>query len=69
MERPIQAVKPLASDPVLSVLGQQAPILQELWAIKAQINKDAQFSVNVRCKQVQGLNWKVACARLGLAAK
>jgi hypothetical protein len=51
----------------LSVLGKRDPILQELWAIKAQINKDAQYSVEVRSKQVKGLDWAVARARVGLA--
>jgi hypothetical protein len=43
--------------------------LQELWAIKAQINKEAQYKVEIRFKQVQGLDWAAARARLGLAAK
>jgi len=59
----------LTPDPILSVWGQQDPILQELWAIKAQINKEAQYNVDVRLKQVQGFDWAVARARLGLAAK
>jgi hypothetical protein len=51
-----------------SVLGQHDPLLQELWAIKAQINKDAQYSVDIRFKQLQEINWQVARSRLKNAA-
>jgi hypothetical protein len=47
-------------------LGKQDPILQELWAVKAQLNKDAHYSVKERSKQVRGLNWATARARLGM---
>jgi hypothetical protein len=65
----MQAATALMPSSIFTVLGQQDPILQELWAIKAKINKDSQFSVDIRCKQVQGLTWKVARARLGVAER
>jgi hypothetical protein len=51
---------------IISVLGKNDPILQELWALKAQLNKDAQYNVEVRSKQVKGLDWAAARARVGL---
>jgi hypothetical protein len=69
MERSTQSANLLTPEPFFSVLGQHDPLLQELWAIKAQINKDAQYSVDIRFKQLQGMNWEVARSRLENAAR
>jgi hypothetical protein len=63
MERPAEQLK---SDNTFALLGKQDPILQELWAIKAQINKDAHYNIEERRKQVQGLTLASARAKLGL---
>lgn len=65
MERTAEQLK---SDNAFALLGKQDPILQELWAIKAQINKDAHYSVEERRKQVQGLTLASARAKLGLVS-
>ena len=65
MERTEEQLK---SDSAFALLGKQDPILQELWAIKAQINKDAHYSVEERRKQVQGLTLAGARAKLGLVS-
>lgn len=49
------------------LLGKKDPILQELWAIKAQLNKDSHYSVHERRKQVQGLSMAAARLQLGMA--
>jgi len=69
MERSDQPANFLTPELFSSVLGQHDPLLQELWAIKAQINKDAQYSVDVRFKQLQGISWEVVRSRLENAAR
>ncbi|MCF8210921.1 MAG: hypothetical protein K9K38_16210 [Rhodoferax sp.] len=69
MERLTPPANLLTPESFTSVLGQHDPLLQELWAIKAQINKDAQYSVDIRFKQLQGMNWEVARSRLENAAR
>jgi hypothetical protein len=55
MEQPLnQKNLPVSIEPY-TVLGKDDPLLQELWAIKAEINKAAHYSVQQRRRQVEGL--------------
>ena len=47
-------------------IGKDDPILQELWAIKRQINRDAHYSVKERSKQLEGFSIEAARERVGL---
>ena len=47
-------------------IGKHDPILQELWAIKSQINRDAHYSVKERARQLDGFSIEVARQRVGL---
>ncbi len=42
-------------------IGKHDPILQELWDIKSNINRDAHYSVKERSKQLEGFT--IAAAR------
>lgn len=47
-------------------IGKNDPILQELWEIKRQINRDANFSVKERSKQLEGFTIETARRQAGL---
>ena len=47
-------------------IGKHDPILQELWAIKSQINRDAHYSVKERSRQLEGFTIEAARQRVGL---
>jgi hypothetical protein len=47
-------------------IGKHDPILQELWEIKSQINRDAHYSVRERSRQLDGLTFETARQRVGL---
>ncbi len=41
-------------------IGKNDPILQELWATKSLINRDAHYSVKERMMQLEGLTFETA---------
>jgi hypothetical protein len=47
-------------------IGKYDPILQELWEIKSQINRDAHYSVKERSRQLDGFTFETARQRVGL---
>jgi hypothetical protein len=47
-------------------IGKDDPILQELWAIKSQINREAHYNVKERSKQLEGFTMETARQRVGL---
>lgn len=47
-------------------IGKHDPILQELWEIKSQINRDAHYSVKERSRQLEGFTIEAARQRVGL---
>ena len=49
-------------------IGKHDPILQELWEIKSQINRDAHYSVKERSKQLEGFTIETARQQAGLRA-
>ncbi len=50
-------------------IGKNDPILQELWEIKGQINRDANYSVRERSRQLEGFTFETARQRIGLFTK
>ena len=49
-------------------IGKHDPILQELWDIKSQINRDAHYSVKERSKQLEGFTIETARQQADLRA-
>jgi hypothetical protein len=49
-------------------IGKHDPILQELWEIKSQINRDAHYSVKERSRQLERFTIESARKQAGLRA-
>ena len=50
-------------------IGKNDPILQELWATKSLINRNANYSVKQRMMQLEGITIETARLQAGMRAE